>query len=244
MSAESTVRLLRAELERRFGTSVLPQPQSGRPGFRVGLRALDGLLPAGVPRGAVTLWAGSGTSGRTAALRLLVQNTVAAGTLVALVDASRTLHAADWSPEGLGENPGAAIWVARPPASGQAGEGAWVAEHLARTGAFGLLVLDGCLPAPTAAHRLRSLAREHDTAVVISVGADAAPAWRPDLRVEFRSVPHAPPGLDVGGQFRRVARVGIPKIGGGALIGEGEIEIVHKPPALLHPTAGRDRRSR
>jgi hypothetical protein len=121
---------------------------------------------------------------------------------------------------------------------------AWVAEQLTRTGAFGLIVLDGCLPEPTAAHRLRSLAREHDAAVVISIGSDVSPAWRADLRVAFRCDPRAPPGLAAGGRFRRVARVGIPKLGGGAVIGEGEIEIVHEPPNLLSPADRGERRDR
>ncbi|HEU4884136.1 MAG TPA: hypothetical protein VFT45_17920 [Longimicrobium sp.] len=240
MSAARNLAALRAELEHRFGSAILPAPGSDRAvepcGFRVGLRAVDRLLPHGISRPALSLWSGPATSGRTAALRLLVTQAVADGAFVALVDATRTLDAADWC---VGASAG--LWVARPPDPGHTSEGSWVAEHLLRTGVFGLVVLDGGPPpAPVDAHRLRSLAREVGAAIVVSTDEGAA-GWRADVHVEFRRVPGAGPGLQVGGRFRRRAVVCIPK--SHARAGDGAIEIVHEPRNVLQSgSAAPDRR--
>ena len=234
---------LRVELEKRFGTAIRPLPglegAPERPGFRTGVRALDQLLPYGVPRGAATLWSGQGTSGRTAAVRALVE-AATRETRVALVDATRTLDPAAWcGPEGHSA-PG--LWVARPPTPGREMEGAWVAEQLVRTGAFGLVVLDGPAPDPTEAHRLRALARETDTALLVSA-EDAGPGWRADVRLEFRRAGEAEMGLGTGGRFRRRSGVRLAR-SAGARTGERQVELVHEPTNRLH-TASRaaDRRA-
>ena len=113
MSAAVKLDTLRLELERRFGAAIRPLPGTGvvrvRPGFRCGVRALDQLVPGGVPRGAVTVWTGEATSGRTAAVRALVE-AASRRTLVAVVDATRTLDPAAWcGPEGHSA-PGIWVW--------------------------------------------------------------------------------------------------------------------------------------
>jgi len=233
---------LRVELEKRFGTAIRPLPglegAPERAGFRTGVRALDQLLPAGVPRGAATLWSGQGTSGRTAAVRALVE-TATRETLVALVDATHTLDPAAWcGPDGHSA-PG--LWVARPPTADREMEGAWVAEQLVRTGAFGLVVLDGPAPDPTEAHRLRALARETDTALLVST-EDENPGWRADVRLEFRRAGEGT-GLRTGGRFRRRSGVRMAR-SASARTGEREVELVHEPTNRLH-TASRaaDRRA-
>ena len=234
---------LRVELEKRFGTAIRPLPglegAPERPGFRTGVRALDQLLPYGVPRGAATLWTGQGTSGRTAAVRALVE-AATQETLVALVDATRTLDPAAWCGAGGHSAPG--LWVARPPTPDRGMEGAWVAEQLVRTGAFGLVVLDGPAPEPTEAQRLRALARETDTALLVST-EDGNPGWRADVRLEFRRAGDGGVGLGPGGRFRRRSGVRLAR-SAGARTGEREVELVHEPMNRLHTSSrAADRRA-
>jgi hypothetical protein len=235
VSAAPDLRLLRETLEKRFGSAVLPArgtaPERGGRGFRTGLAALDRLLPHGVPRGAVTHWAGEATGGRTAALRLLVER-ARRETLVAVVDAGLTLDAAGWCGEDDGPLPG--VWIARPPGPDRAEEGAWAAEALLRSGAFGLVVLDGAAPAPAEVHRLRALARDASAAVLVSTAGGGAPGWRADLRLEFRRAAAAPGGLRAGARFRRPAAIRLEK-GSGGSTGEREVELVHEPPDRLRP---------
>jgi len=234
MSAAVDLDRLRTQLEKQFGSAIAPlpgrAPERERAGFRAGVRALDQLLPAGVPRRAATLWTGEATSGRTAALRALVW-AACRRTRVALVDATRTLDPADWcGPDGRSHP---ALWVARPPAADRGGEGAWVAEQLLRTGAFGLVVLDGPPPDPVGAHRLRALARETDAALLVSTG-EAGAGWRADLRLEFRRDPAAAPGLRAGARFRRRSHLRAAKVGSA----EGRtraVELAHEPPSLVRP---------
>jgi hypothetical protein len=245
VSAAPDLRILRAALEKRFGSALVPAP--GRapdravPGFRTGIAAIDRLLPGGVPRRAVTHWAGEVTAGRTAALRRLVEAALRE-TRVAVVDAALTLDAGDWC--GADDGPLAGLWVARPPAAGRADEGAWAAEALLRSGAFGLVVLDGGVPVPAEVHRLRALARETDAAVLVSTPAGGAAGWRADLRLEFRRVPRPAPGLCPGARYRRPAAVRLEK-GSGGENGEREMELVHEPPDRLRALAfAPDRRPR
>ncbi|HEX6909543.1 MAG TPA: hypothetical protein VF142_04090 [Longimicrobium sp.] len=241
MSAAVDLQLLRANLEKRFGEAIVPVPGQApsreRPGFRTGVASLDALVPGGVPRRALTLWAGEATSGRTAALRVLVK-AACRETLVSIVDATRTLDPGAWcGPDGHSA-PG--LWVARPPADGHADEAAWVAETLLRTGAFGLVVLDGVAPAPVEAHRLRALARETDAAVLVSTDGTGA-QWRADVKLEFRRT-GVIPGLRAGGRFRRPSGVQAGK-GWGSRTGLREVELVHEPTHRLHPDPGADRRA-
>lgn len=241
MSAAVDLKLLRASLEERFGQAIVPAPGQApsrdRPGFRTGVAALDALLPGGVPRRALTLWAGEATSGRTAAVRVLVE-AACREALVAVVDATRTLDASAWCGADGCSAPG--LWVARPPAAGHADEGAWVAETLLRTGAFGLVVLDGVAPAPVEAHRLRALARETDAAVLVSIDGAGA-QWRADAKLEFRRTGVAP-GLRAGGRFRRTSGVQAAR-GWGSRTGERKVELVHEPTDRLHPDSAPDRRA-
>jgi hypothetical protein len=232
VSAAPDLLRLRGELERRFGGAILPRPGHGaperRPGFPTGVAALDALVPEGIPRGLLTLWTGEPGAGRTAALRAAVTQACAAGTRVALVDAGATLDPADWC--GGGGQPDA-LWVARPPAPGREDEGAWVAEALLRTGAFGLVVLDGAPLETAQAHRLRALARETEAALLVSGGTEGG--WRADVRLEFHR-PAATGGLAADGRFRRRAGVRMAK-GWGARTGERDLELVHEPTHRLHP---------
>lgn len=241
MSAAPDLKLLRAALEKRFGDAIVPipgqAPSRERAGFRTGVAALDALVPGGVPRRAITLWAGEATSGRTAALRVLVQ-AACRETLVAVVDATRTLDPAAWCEPDGSSAPG--LWVARPPSAAHTDEGAWVAETLLRTGAFGLVVLDGPAPEPVEAHRLRAIARETDAAVLVSTDGGGT-SWRADVKLDFRRT-GVHPGLRVGGRFRRPSAVQMAK-GWGARTGERQVELVHEPADRLHAAHGPDRRA-
>ena len=242
MSAALDLSLLRARLETRFGGAIVPAPGTApareTDGFRTGIAALDALMPEGVPRRALTLWAGEGTSGRTAATRALVE-AACRSARVALVDATATLDADAWCAEDGRSRPG--LWVARPPTAERAEEGAWAAEALLRTGAFGLVVLDGPPPAAVEAHRLRALARETDAAFLVSTGAEGAP-WKADLRLEFRRTGRGG-GLETGGRFRRPGGVHAGR-GAGLRAAEREVELVHEPEDRLHPDPAPDRRPR
>jgi hypothetical protein len=243
VSAAPDLSLLRARLADRFGDAIRPAPGGAPPppesGFPTRVAALDALMPGGLPRRALTLWTGEGTAGRTAALRVLVEEACRSA-LVGLVDATGTLDAAAWCTAG-GRSP-AGLWMARPPPGEHAARGPWVAESLLRTGIFGLVVLDGALPTPVQAHRLRALARDTGAALLVSVGAGDVP-WRPDLRLEFRRVARQGGGLETGGRFRRPAEVNGCR-GPSGRRGPGEVELVHAPEDRLHPDPVPDRRPR
>jgi hypothetical protein len=225
---------LRSELEARFGRAVLPAPSTPA-GPCTGIPAVDALLPGGVPRGALSLWTGAGTSGRTAALRALAHHATARGVRTVVVDAGASLDPVDWcAPAEAPER----VWVARPP-EGRRQEGAWAAEALLRAGVFELVILDGALLDAVQAHRLRAMARERGAALVVST--EAAPSgWRPDLRLEFRARDEAP-GLGRGGRYRR--RVEVRAERGGPTRPARELEITHAPPDVLgSPDPTPDRR--
>jgi hypothetical protein len=100
-------------------------------------------------------------------MRHMVEAATARGVLVAYVDAARTLVPRDWA------HVDALLWVIRPPASAR---GAWSADVLLRSGAFGLVVLDGAPPLTRAVTvRLTQVARESDAALV-ALGDDGE--WR------------------------------------------------------------------
>lgn len=220
MSTAPDLNHLRALLEARF-PSAIPRPgETARRGIATGIGALDRLLPGGLPRGGLSVWSGAATAGRTAAVRVLVGSALERGLPVAVIDARRELDASAWA-----ELPGA-LWMARPPCPSPA-EGAWAAEALLRSGAFALLVLDGVLPEATEAHRLRSLARDRDTALLCSAPEEPS-GWRADVRVLFRSGPGR--GLRAGGYWIRAARLAVVA---GARPGEREVELVHEPPHRL-----------
>jgi hypothetical protein len=217
---------LRTRLEERFGRVILPFPGAApepERGISTGIEALDRLLPRGVPRGALTLWTGEPSCGRTAALRALVKRSCLAGREVAVVDASRTLTPA-FACVGGEALPG--LCVVRPPAGWKGGDGGWAAEALLRTGVFELVVLDGSLPPAVAALRLRALARESGAALVVAAQGRGA-QWRADLRVEFLPPPRGAGALLPDGRLSRRVRL---RAHGGSLAGsEGEMEIAFLP---------------
>lgn len=131
------------------------------PGLATGLAALDAALPNnGLPRGRLTEITGTPGSGRTTFARHLVGAALRAGWWVAYIDADRTLAPRDWA--ALGAYDG--LWIIRPD---NPTRGAWCADVLLRSGAFGLVILDGA-PALSReiAVRLVRLARASDAALV------------------------------------------------------------------------------
>ena len=153
---------------------VLDVERPTSPGLPTGIARLDeGLAGGGIPRGRLTEVSGGVGSGKTTLVRRLVERAAAAGVRVAYIDATRTLAPRDWAEaesralasaaSGAGVD-GARLWVVRPHDPGRA---AWCADVLLRSGAFGLVVLDGAPPLSRAiAVRLTRLARESDAALV------------------------------------------------------------------------------
>lgn len=127
-----------------------------------GIPALDAVLSGGgLPLGRLTEVIGTRGSGKTTVVRELVVGAIAARRWVAYVDASRTLAPRDWAAaadSGL-------LWIVRPT---RAERGAWCTDVLLRSGAFGLVVLDGA-PALSreVAIRLTRLARDSHAAFVL-----------------------------------------------------------------------------
>lgn len=132
-----------------------------------GIAELDAALSGGgVPRGRLTELTGPRGGGKTTLVRELVAAAITARRWVAYVDASRTLSPRDWAAEGAS----GLLWVVRPK---EAARGTWCADVLLRSGAFGLVVLDGA-PAVTRemAIRLTRLAQESDAAFVLMRDTD------------------------------------------------------------------------
>jgi hypothetical protein len=151
------------------------------PGLATGVPALDAALPGGgLPRGRLTEITGTPGSGLTTFARQLVASTLQAGWWVAYIDAARTLAPRDWA--ALGAHDG--LWVVRP---NEPARGAWCADVLLRSGAFGLVVLDGAQALPRAvAVRLVRLARTSDAAFVLlsADGQRAGVAGALQMRVQ------------------------------------------------------------
>lgn len=219
---------LRTALETRFGRAILPQHTlPSRDVFATGVPRLDTLLQGGVPRSALSVWAGTGTAGRTAALRALVRHTCARGESVAVVDAGLTLDATFGCTSG-GTNSG--LWTVRPPAPTDGMSAAWAADALLRAGVFGLVIVDGTLPNGEQAGLLRKQARNANAALVISadrVEFRGGNGLRPDVWVEFGGSPGYGSGLLPGGRVRR--RVRIQVHGAGRREREQELELIHDP---------------
>lgn len=131
-----------------------------------GVEALDGLLPGGgLPRGQVVEWVAARSGGSATLLRQLVMHRVQQEERVALVDAGRTLAAADW----VAPARSTALTFVRPP---EPGEGPWCAELLLRTGGFSLVVLDGVGLPERAAQRLSHRTRESGSVLLV-----VRPGW-------------------------------------------------------------------
>ncbi|HET7456381.1 MAG TPA: hypothetical protein VFJ74_01935 [Gemmatimonadaceae bacterium] len=177
-----------AALKQRLA-EVLAPDRPAAPGVATGLDALDrALASGGIPRGRLTEVVGARGSGRTTLVRRVVERAAAAGLWVAYVDATRTLAPRDWA-EVATRHEG--VWVVRP---ADPARGAWCADVLLRSGAFGLVVLDGAPPLSRAvAVRLTGLARESEAALVVTGdggehGGGSALGGALRLRVEARGV--------------------------------------------------------
>ena len=152
---------------RRQLDEVIERDRPAQPALPTGVAALDAVLPGGgLPRGRLTELLGRPGSGRTTLLRQVVEHLVLAGTWVAYVDATRTLSPRDWAALGHREE----LWVVRPR---DAQRGAWCTDVLLRSGAFGLVVLDGAPPLSRAvAIRLTRLAQDGGAALVVLGAAE------------------------------------------------------------------------
>jgi len=164
------------------------------PGLATGLAALDAALPNhGLPRGRLTEITGTPGSGRTTFARQLVSASLHAGWWVAYIDAARTLAPRDWA--ALGAYDG--LWVVRP---NDPARGAWCADVLLRSGAFGLVILDGA-PALSReiAVRLVRLARASDAALALLTpdGQHAGIAGALQLRVQRASAKRKTEPIDL-----------------------------------------------
>ncbi|MHB0962226.1 MAG: P-loop NTPase family protein [Gemmatimonadaceae bacterium] len=187
------------------------------PGLATGMAALDAVLPGhGLPRGRLTEITGAPGSGRTTIARQLVAATLQAGWWVAYVDAARTLAPRDWA--ALGAHDG--LWIVRPDDSSR---GAWCADVLLRSGAFGLVVLDGApaLSRPVAV-RLVRLARASDAAFVLLApdGQHAGVAGALQLRVQRVRAKRKTEPLDLTARLDGQSRAGA-GVGAGASTGIG-----------------------
>lgn len=159
-----------AALRQQLAVVVAP-PHVGAAAIPTGFAALDrALSDGGVPCGRLTEIVGVRGSGRTTLVRQIVAGALAARHWVAYVDGARTLAPRDWA--GAGET--GRLRVVRPL---DAERSAWCADILLRSGAFGLVVLDGGSPLPRQiAVRLTRLAREQNAALVVVSDGQAGQA--------------------------------------------------------------------
>lgn len=148
---------LRAQL-----AAVLAPPPLPGGGIRTGIAALDAVLSdGGLPLGRLTEIVGGRGSGKTTLVREVVAQALADKRWVAYIDAGRTLAPADWAALATTER----LWIVRPPPGAH---GPWCADVLLRSGAFGLVVLDGGGGLSRGvAVRLTRLARESNAAFVV-----------------------------------------------------------------------------
>jgi hypothetical protein len=150
-----------AALRHQIAAVVAP-PAAVHDAIATGVPALDAVLPAGgIPCGRLTEIAGRSGSGATTLARLLVASAIGDKRWVAYIDTARTLAPADWAPLAASGR----LWIVRPPAGDR---GAWCADLLLRSNAFGLVVLDDTTPIPrSVAVRLTRLAQEGNAAFVV-----------------------------------------------------------------------------
>ena len=147
----------------------------------LGWPEVDAVLSGGVPRGQVTEWAGTRSTGKTAVLRRMAAAVRSAGVGVGYVDGTGTLAPAPWVVGCLGPGGAPPFWVVRPPAPQEV---LAATEELLRSGAFGLIIAEGADWTRTPVIRLQRLAREAGAALV-AVVERAGRVPLAALRVEF-----------------------------------------------------------
>jgi recombination protein RecA len=121
-------------LKQRLAAVTAPPPAPAESAaLPTGIAALDRALAGGLPRGRLTEITGPLGSGKTSLVRHIVMQS---DQRIAYIDATRTLVPRDWARRST-------LFVVRPP---EPQRGAWSADVLLRSGAFGLVVLDGAPP--------------------------------------------------------------------------------------------------
>jgi hypothetical protein len=150
-----------AALRQQLAEIIAP-PVPGGETIATGIASLDAVLEGGgIPCGRLTDLAGAPGSGATTLTRGIVAGALADKRWVAYVDATRTLAPGDWTALSATGR----LWIVRPPEHDQ---GAWSADVLLRSGAFGLVVLDGTPPLKRSVFvRLNRLARESQAALLV-----------------------------------------------------------------------------
>ncbi len=182
-------------LREQLAAVIAPPPLPGG-GIPTGIAALDAVLSdGGLPLGRLTEIVGGRGSGKTTLVREVVAQALADKRWVAYIDAGRTLAPADWAALATTER----LWIVRPPPGAH---GPWCADVLLRSGAFGLVVLDGGSGLPRGvAVRLTRLARESNAAFVVlrDEGDDDGQGERPPRDGRRRSPDAGVMGGVVGG---------------------------------------------
>jgi hypothetical protein len=141
--------------------TVVARPHVGSATLPTGIAALDAALSGGgLPRGRLTEVVATPGSGATSLVWQWVAQALGTGTWTAVIDASGTLAPADWAAFAAHEG----AWILRPPTPLRS---AWCADIILRSGAFGLVVLDGAPPLTREVlARLTRLAYDADAALV------------------------------------------------------------------------------
>lgn len=162
---------VQAILSQRFPDAV-PDRGWTRGTVPTGIAALDSALPdGGFQRGRIAVW--SPGPGAAAVLRSTCLRTVADGERAVWIDATQTVAGACWCEGPLLLQPEEPI------------AGLRAAEELARSGGFGLVVLDGVDPDTTAMVRLSRAAHEGGSALVLLTRSTALAS----LRIASRPLP-------------------------------------------------------
>lgn len=180
--ADDRLAALRARIAR-----LVPAPAVAPAVLPTGLPGLDRALAAGgLVRGAVTTLVGPAGAGVTTVWRAMVAAALATDARVAVIDATRTLAPRDFAglvPQGAGRRD--RLVFVRPP---DATSAPWCADLLVRSGAFPLVVLDSApVLSRAVTGRLAQLAREADTALLVTGDESGATALGGTVRVRVKA---------------------------------------------------------